>query len=286
MNLRQFLQQRCQQFPVISFCAVTFSLSWGTFFLYTFLNNSLGRPELHYLPFVQFSPALAAIVLLLITNERDGFPRLLRSLSNWHIGKGWIILSLLFEPLLFLGISFAFWITTDTLPGWSTGGFFSGLFAALVVFVVGLVRWGISEEIGWRGWLLPKLQQNFAPFPASLILAVIVTLWHFTPDAFLTIGNVYEGELIYGYYPRVVERLLISIPITMLITVIYNNTKGSLLVMMIFHSASNTSYFAIKESFGVVHTDFFKISMLILLSLMFLLLSFLMIKRSGKVVAF
>jgi len=87
-----------------------------------------------------------------------------------------------------------------------------------------------------------------------LILEVVTTLWHIHPNSLPEIASSRAGACIAGYFPEVVERLIITIPITLVITYIYNNTKGSLLVMMIFYSASNTLYFWVAETFGVVQT--------------------------------
>ncbi len=78
---------------------------------------------------------------------------------------------------------------------------------------------------------------------ASMTMAVVNTLWHIHPNSFSEIALRREGTYLSGYFPEAIERLIITIPITLVGTFIFNNTKGGLLLMMISRSASNTSYF-------------------------------------------
>lgn len=67
-------------------------------------------------------------------------------------------------------------------------------------------------------------------FKASIILAIVTTLWHVHPNSISEIASSKEGAYLVGDFPEVVERLNITVPITLVIAFIYNNTNGSLLL--------------------------------------------------------
>lgn len=190
-----------------------------------------------------------------------------------------------FEPVVFLTIAALYWVLYGGFPATSAWSVLMGVASVGLTFVIGLVRWGLAEEIGWRGWMFPKLQTRMSPFKASIILAIVTTLWHVHPYNLSEITTSKEGAYLIGYFPEVVERLIITVPFVLVITFIFNNTKGSLLMMMMFHSASNTSYFWIDETFGVVKSVFFKTSFLLALLVMAIVFSIMVINQKNKVLS-
>jgi membrane protease YdiL (CAAX protease family) len=92
----------------------------------------------------------------------------------------------------------------------------------------------VGEEPGWRGFALPRLQQKYGPLLGSLILGVLHALWHL-PGLFV-IGWLGPFTL-----PGFVVFLLVGIATTLVWTWILNNTKGSILIAILLHSASNAN---------------------------------------------
>jgi membrane protease YdiL (CAAX protease family) len=85
----------------------------------------------------------------------------------------------------------------------------------------------MGEELGWRGFALPRLLNNRSPLVATLILGILVAGWH-TP-LFVT-----------GLYSQVPLRVLFIVATTILYTLIANGTGGSVLLAMLFHATLNT----------------------------------------------
>jgi membrane protease YdiL (CAAX protease family) len=90
---------------------------------------------------------------------------------------------------------------------------------------------GLSEEFGWRGYALPKLQSRWNALASSLILGVIWAAWHI-PLWFLA-GSSQQGTSFWIFLANLV---LLSILYTWLV----NNARGSILVAVVFHAISNT----------------------------------------------
>ena len=89
---------------------------------------------------------------------------------------------------------------------------------------------GIGEELGWRGFALPKLKESYSSLVSSIILGVLWAFWHF-PFA-LT-----EGTFLNNVPLAVFVMNLVALAIVY--TWIFNNTRGSLLLPLLYHAAGN-----------------------------------------------
>jgi membrane protease YdiL (CAAX protease family) len=92
---------------------------------------------------------------------------------------------------------------------------------------------GVSEEPGWRGFLLPRLQGRFSPLAASLLVWFPWALWHAPLDL-----AGYAGPTFGGYLR---SRVLILIPLCVIITWVYNRCGRTILSAALFHSAFNVA---------------------------------------------
>jgi CAAX protease family protein len=109
-------------------------------------------------------------------------------------------------------------------------------FAFLVIVEFGyafFVGGGVSEEPGWRGFLLPRLQNRFSPLVASLLAWLPWALWHVPLDL-----AGYAGTM-FSEYLR--NRVLILIPLCVIITWVYNRCGRTILCAALFHSAFNVA---------------------------------------------
>ena len=258
MNSQKIFPRLVQKYPVAVYCLLTFSITWGLKYWYALVRTDNYLPPFNFSLIAQFSPSLVAVTLIFITEGLDGFHRTVKSTLNWRVNPWWILLAFGFEPVLFFSFTIFYWIMFGQFLHANESSLASSIAAFGLTFVIGLFRWGLAEEIGWRGWMYPKLQSRMSPFMASMVLAVVNTLWHIHPNSLSGIATSTEGAYLSGYFPEAVERLIITIPITLVETFIFNNTNGNLLLMMIFHSASNTSYFLLPKPSELLKRAFLK----------------------------
>jgi len=223
---------RTNRHSLIAYFLLAYGITW--FF------SILGTPR--FVPFqippavvalssilLHYGPALAAIIVTRIEGGGTAIRRLFGGLSVWRVVAQWYVFILIFPVVIRLLA-----ISVDFLMGGEFPVFASSEFApsgvnAVLLFIGILFQAGIAEEIGWRGYALPRLQKRFNPLLSSLMLGVAWGLWHFHPmnwSALAPVGLWY---------------MLTTIPFTIVFTWVYNNTKGSLLIAVLFHTASNFS---------------------------------------------
>ncbi len=117
------------------------------------------------------------------------------------------------------------------------------LVLVILFFLYNFIYGGLSEEPGWRGFALPRLQAKFSPLVSSLILGVIWAVWH-APAKF---GGIETSSL----SDTLVEWVLIVL-VTIIFTWLFNRTKGSILVTALIHPAMNTTGNFLTASIGAL----------------------------------
>jgi membrane protease YdiL (CAAX protease family) len=175
-------------------------------------------------------PVLSAFIMTGMTEGREGIGRLLRRHVLWRVGIRWYLFALLGIPVIMV-------LGAIVLPGALAS--FQGLTSTIVLgylfqFAFVFFLGGLSEEPGWRGFALPRLQPLHGPLVGSLILGIFWGFWHL------------PLFLITGWNPltmlNIVLFLISATFITIILTWVFNNTKGSVLLAILGHTSINTSY--------------------------------------------
>ena len=100
----------------------------------------------------------------------------------------------------------------------------------LALFVIVFFLGGpLGEEPGWRGFALPRLQRRYGPLVGSLILAPLWAFWHL-PVFWVPAWN-YPPTIL-----NIVMFVIASIALTIVLTWVFNNTKGSVFIAVLVHA--------------------------------------------------
>lgn len=186
---------------------------------------------------------LAAIFMTGVTQGRQGINSLLKRYLIWRVGWRWYGVALALYPLLFaaaLGLGVALGLAELDFSQTLAAQFF-GPQTAWPLFVVPFFLFeAISngEEMGWRGYVLPRVQARHSALAAALIVGVIWGVWHL--PKFLA---PFDGALF-------ALTLVKSMADSVLYTWLNNNTRGSLLLVTLFHAAGNTAGFFLLPAGG------------------------------------
>jgi membrane protease YdiL (CAAX protease family) len=107
--------------------------------------------------------------------------------------------------------------------------------ASIILSILFATLFPFIEELGWRGYLLDRLQEKYSALASSLILGILWSLWHL-PTFF--IRDSYQASLGIGT-PAFWWFFAGIIPLTFVFTWIYNNTNRSTLAVILFHAMVN-----------------------------------------------
>lgn len=177
-----------------------------------------------FLPALVFSSALYS---------SPGVKHQLSTLVKPRGAPGYYLLAVVLFPLLwglgiFLTRALGMEVRMRGFP--STGIGLAGMMLQDLLYT--LFYTGVSEEPGWRGYALPRLQARWSPLSSSLVLGVLWAVWH-TPARF---GGIEAKSL----EDTIAEWILIIL-ITIIFTWLYNRTRQSLLSTVLFHSTMNVT---------------------------------------------
>lgn len=211
------------------FLLIVFGLAWSLFALFIFATDwvvgTFGELSGSHPLFILavYAPAIAALLLVGFTAGRSGIGRFLSRLLLWRASSWWYSFLLLGFP----AISFA----GAALKGNAmTAPMFTESVAALLPLIGFMAVLGPVEEIGWRGFALPILQRRLVPFWAGLVLGVIWAVWHL--PAFILSGT---PQAAWGFMPFFAG----SVACSVILTSLFNNARGSVLLAMLFHFQMN-----------------------------------------------
>jgi len=220
--------------PLVAYFVLAYVISWACELPLVAVKQGwvqLPIPfALHYL--AAFGPMLAGLCLTAVSQGREGLRRLLGGLVAWRFGFQWILFAALSPVALFAVAAVAMHAGGSSWPNLSVLGQVDylpnlGVAGAMLLW---LLTFGLGEEIGWRGFALPRLQQGHSALAASLILSLPWAFWHlpafFYKDTYMSMG------LAAG-----VPMLLLSLMAAAIIfTWLYNSTRGSLVPVIVFHA--------------------------------------------------
>ena len=110
-------------------------------------------------------------------------------------------------------------------------------FNFLFFFIYNLIFFGFGEEVGWRGFALPRFQVKFNALTSSIILTLFWAIWHL-PLFFYRPG--YTSMDFAGIFGWTFSLLTGSI----LLTWLYNSSRASILICAVFHSTIDIAFTA------------------------------------------
>jgi membrane protease YdiL (CAAX protease family) len=187
------------------------------------------------------SASIAGIIMTILLEGKKGLAALLKRLSIWRVGICYWLFAL-------------FFLVLAILLGSLLNPFFKGDPASikdlrlsagiLPMFLIFFITAGLGEEIGWTGFLLPRLQARYSAFYSSLIRAALVFIWHlplllFSYNHPSAIADFPYGRWMQqsGFIVTLAFILALSSSWAVLYVWTFNNTRGSLLMVAVLHTS-------------------------------------------------
>lgn len=241
---------------IVRYLVVAFGFTWVVAFGIIILHryghiDSNTRDLLHAIP--AFGPAIGAFAVI---PDRHYWARRLTwsNTTRWN----WMIVT---SPLLFMVSGLLIYGIVRhrnyDLNQFAVANFSS--LARTAIFWLPLFTYGFFEEIGWRGFLLPRLQKRFTAWKSTILLTLIWGIWHF-PFFFYR----------FSFSPFIAIGFFFGLWIgAIILTHLLNQNRGILWFGILFHFLNNLASSVEKEITVIV------------LSIGFMLLAWMIYRRFG-----
>ena len=139
-------------------------------------------------------------------------------------------------PSFSLGATVLAYIVTSTPVTAVASALVDGWPSLVANYVLALLIIGIGEELGWRGWLLPKLLTRRSRAKATILVAAVWCPWHLP---ILLRGG--WGALSFA---------VVVVALSFLFTALWSYARESVLVVALGHASVNAPFFFFESALG------------------------------------
>ena len=213
---------------LVKFFLLTYAVTWACWIPAVAIRPPLPTPIRSFLWLVgTFAPSLAALSLTSWSAGRTGVGALLLRIVQWKANARWYLFAVSYMAAIKLTVALAHRLMTRAWPRFGD--------TPVVVMLIAIVLSTpvqAGEEIGWRGYALPRLAERMGFAGGSVLLGAIWACWHL-PQFFFTEADTY-GQ---SFPIWAMEVTALSVAMAWL----YTHTNGSLLSAMLMHAAINNT---------------------------------------------
>lgn len=232
------------RFPLTAFFTLAYGLSWLAWIPFVLGDSGLNVLDLHVprlggsaqlvglLPGAYLGPVTAAFIVTATVSGRDGLRHWSRRLVKFKVNWRWYAVVLLGVPATILLSTFVLpesWGNARMIPAWVAAAY-------LPMLILQFFTTAMAEEPGWRDFALPRLQERFGAVGGTTVLGLLWGGWHLP---------LFFSE--WGGWPNThwlspIEFVACCVPLSLVMTWVFNRTGQSLPIVMILHAGINSTY--------------------------------------------
>ncbi|MBN2590705.1 MAG: CPBP family intramembrane metalloprotease [Sedimentisphaerales bacterium] len=225
--------------PVVFYFALTCIISWFCLLPIIGIDGFLGKVTLSddLMPLLFMAmcagPLISSLTSVYLLDGKNGIKVLITKLLKWKVSFKFYLIALLAAPLLtILSFTILSFVSPKFIPMIFTS---NEVIITIIGGIIGGLIAGFFEELGWTGFVTPKLTSKFSILKSSLIIGIVWGIWHFP----LFIGQYPSSQV-----PIII--LLMALLIThlpafrILMTWVYERTQ-SLFIALLMHMSLTAS---------------------------------------------
>lgn len=217
---------------ILKFFSLTYAMAWTCFITAAVILGTVASSSPRLGGFAKLllllgvlAPSVIAIWLTARSGGRAGTRALLSRLVKWRVGARWYVFAIGYMATIKLAAALVHRIATGAWPPLG-----QELWYVILASIAITTMAQSGEEIGWRGYALPRMAARFGLGRASVLLGLIWAFWH-VPLFFIP-GVSQTGQSLPVY-------LLMVPALSVAIAWLYGHTNGSLLLTMLMHASIN-----------------------------------------------
>lgn len=214
---------------LLRFFSLTFLVAWLLFIAANLLssNGQLSTLASLFIFIGAISPGPVAIFLTARATGVEGVKSLIQTISFKHTKAVWYIFAITFIAFIKGLAALAFFLMYDSWPQFGTTPWY-----AMLVGIF-LSMWAqAGEEIGWRGYALPRMAKKFGLATSSILLGIIWAIWHL-PLFYIAAADTYNQS-----FPLYLVQVT---GLSVIMAWLFWKVNGNLLPLMVFHAAINNT---------------------------------------------
>jgi membrane protease YdiL (CAAX protease family) len=237
-----FVTEWIRRHRIAAFFLLTYAISWSIEGAVTLAGMEPSWTTWFFEGFLSpLSPGVAAAIVLSVSGEsvRAWF----RDILRFRVHPKWYALA--------IGIPFVITYAAG-IASWALGGpvdwgaFEFDPISIVIGIVLGTFLGGGQEELGWRGFAQPELQERYGAFRAAVVIGILWGGWHL--PQFVFPGGMradWPFALTVSYFVGIVA-------FSILLAWIYNGSGGSAFLAMLMHGTDNSTQGRVPLDFDVV----------------------------------
>jgi membrane protease YdiL (CAAX protease family) len=230
-------QSLVRRHPLISFFVLTYAVTWTLWAPLVVFGDQIPGPLAFVLLVLGSNvPSVMGVLFVALLRGKAGVRILFGRLLHARIGLFWYL------AVVALAVPALCAVWVSTLLGGPTPVVVATIPAIIVSFLFSIFPGSsVGEELGWRGFALPRLQARHSALAASLIVGAAWGIYHF--PLFLLGSPIRPFAL---FLPFAIGCVIMSIFYTWM----YNGTGGSLLIVVLLHATTNLPLTVVYEQLG------------------------------------
>jgi len=212
---------------LLKFFLLTFAVTW-TCFITVAVAIPAEKPLGYALVLLgAYAPSYVALSLTAWRERQQGVRVILRHVIQWQVATRWYLFAVFYIVAIKFTAALILRAGTGAWPRFGTTAWY-----VIPLAIAFSTPFQAGEEIGWRGYALPRLSDHLGLRRASILLGMIWAVWHL-PQFFIRASDTYgQSFAIFAF-----QVVAISVTLAWL----WNVTSKSLLLPMLLHSAANNS---------------------------------------------
>lgn len=181
--------------------------------------------------FPQLAPLLSTVLLVAVTKNREACAGIRAGLGFCTGSISWCLIAVAL-PFVLVGASICLlsFFSVIQIKPWA------GSLPFYILNFLAMLAGSFSEEIGWRGYLLPQLKKKFSPLWSSVIVGVLWGFWHLNYAGDITMWLLFVAT---------------TVELSLMMTFLLHKSKGCLWTSVLFHAFLNlTNRILVLNLFG------------------------------------